>query len=95
MEILLTTGKFSGNPSRQKWKQCSELEHERASLLDPILVFGQNIAKSSDGGDLLTAADVCKCADTIKAPNLFNVELLNKKDELTELHKNLFERQLL
>ena len=86
MEILLTAGKFSGNPTRKKWKQCSELEHEKASLLDPTSVFGQNIAKSSDGGDLLTAEDVGKCADTIKAPNLFNVELLNKKDDV---HKNL------
>ena len=49
-------------------------------------MYGQNIAKSSDRSDFFTAADVFKCANVIKALNLFNVELQNKKDEMAYLH---------
>ena len=63
-------------------------------MFDPTLVYGQNVAKFSDGGDLLTAADVYMYGNSIKVRNLFNVELLNTKNELTDLHKNLFQRTL-
>ena len=53
---------------------------------------GQNIAKSADRHDLLTAADVHKCANTINALNLLIIKLLNKKGELNNFYKNLFER---
>ena len=36
---------------------------------------------------MLIAADVRKCANTTKALNLLNIKLLNKKDELNDLHK--------
>ena len=65
-------------------KDASELEHEKANLNDPTLVNGQNIATSSD-------VEVHKCRNTIKALNLFNIELLNKKDDLIDLQKHLFE----
>ena len=49
-------------------------------------MYGQSIAKTSDRSDLLTDAN------TINALNLFLFELLNRKDELTELHKYRFQR---
>ena len=42
---------------------------------------------SSDRQGLLTAADVHKCVNTIKALNLLNIKLPNKKDELFQLRK--------
>ena len=46
-------------------KDIDLLEHEKASLLDPTTSgYGQNIAKYSGRNDLLTAADVHKCANT-------------------------------
>ena len=50
-------------------------------------MYGQSIAKTSDRrNDLLTDAN------TINALNLFLFELLNEKDDLTELYKNRFQR---
>ena len=37
---------------------------------------------------------MCKFTSMVKALNLLNIKLLNKKGELNTFHKNLFEREL-
>ena len=76
-------------------EDIDQLEHEKESLLDPTSGYGQNIAKYSGRNDLLTAADVHKCANTIKALNLLNVKLQKMKDELLDQRKNLFDKTTL
>eukprot|EP00112_Aurelia_sp_Birch-Aquarium-sp1_P006896 Seg1753.6 transcript_id=Seg1753.6/GoldUCD/mRNA.D3Y31 product="hypothetical protein" protein_id=Seg1753.6/GoldUCD/D3Y31 len=76
-------------------EDSDQLEHEKASLLDPTSGYGQNIAKYSGRNDLLTAADVHKCANTVKALNVLNVKFQGMKDELIDQRKNIFDKTTL